>query len=209
MFYTLIKSMKTTLFHTSGIARSGVCFIAALSLGVGSTLADHSVTVNLSGQRIINGLKLYLDSGGVRLDPAKSYTYAVKATCHCTSKSTMLTEVAPSPISLNTLLNTFKPNSAGFLSGTYANLSGKPAFTAIDKIYKAPVVTKKGIGSFSATFVAGVYSGPPYVGPPSNASRLGQVYFRIYNISIVAPLAGLPGTLTFDPGSKLVITAVP
>ncbi len=200
--------MKTTLLHTSGIARSGACLVAALSLGVGSVFADHSVTVDLSGHKIINGLKVYADSGTARLDPATSYTYAVTATCHCASKFTMLTDVAPIPISFTKLLNNFKPDSARFLWGNFANPSGKPAFTVFDKLYTAPVVTKKGIGSFSATFVAGVYNGASLSGPLAATSKLGQVYFRIYNISIVAPLAGLPGTLTFDPGSKLVITAV-
>lgn len=196
--------MKTSLFHTSGIARSGAYLIAALTLGVGSVLADHSVTLDLSGQRIINGLQLYADSGVVRLDPATSYTYAVTATCHGTSKNAMMTEVAPISISFRKLLSTFKQGSGGFLSGTFANPSGKFPITVMNKSYSQPVVTLKGLGSFSATFVAGVYGGPI-----SATSRIGQVHFKIYNISIVAPLGGLPGTLTFDPGSKLVITAVP
>ncbi len=197
--------MKANQFHTSGIARSGACFIAALCLGVGSALADHSVTVDLSGVRIDNGINFFRNSGTARLDPAMSYTYAVTGTCHGTVQNSLMMAIAPSKISFRALLNTLKKGSGGFLSGTCANPSGTFPATLSKHLYTCSATSPLGPVSISVNFNGGVYGGSL----TDPASLRGQVYYQITGTSIVPPIPVTIGALVFNPGSKLVVTAVP
>lgn len=195
--------MKTTQSYLSGIFGFGACLVATLGLGITPLIASNSVTVSLAGAHFTNGQSIFLDSGSARLDPATAYTFEVVGSCHGTGKHSVMISVAPKSISLKALLNSFKPKSAKFLSGTYLNTAGKFPFQAIDKPYSRVISTSAGPVSFSATFTGGVYGGP--VGGPD----VGKVYFNITNVSIVPPAPVTIGALEFDPGAKLVITVKP
>ena len=197
--------MKTNQFQTPGIARSGACFIAALCLSAGAALADHSVTVDLSGVRVDNGIDFFRTSGTARLDPATSYTYVVSGSCHGTVNNSLMSAIAPTSISFRNLLNTFKPNSGGFLSGTYANPGGKFPITLNKHLYRCNAMSPLGPVSISVTFTGGVFGGS--LTAPS--SLRGQVYYKVTGTSIVPPGPLTIGALVFNPGAKLVVTAVP
>ncbi len=196
--------MKTTQYHTSGIARSGACFVAALCLGVGSALAAPSVTLPLGGVVIANGLNQFRNSGDARLDAATNYTFAFSGKCHGEGTNSLMLSLAPSSIGFRDFLNNLKQGSGGFLRGTHANPTGTFPFTVINKPYSYSTTTLLGPASFSAKFEAGVRGGPL-----TGTTLRGQVYYNITNVSIMPPPGYNSGRLVFEPGAKLVITVAP
>ncbi len=202
--------MKTTQSYLSNIRRCGACIVATLGLGLTGASALTSVSIPLGGKVIGDGLSINVSSGAKRLDRATAYTYKLVGTVSCTDPSTsMMAFLVPESIGLKNLLNSFSPGSGNFLSrplsNPFLNPSGDFPITVIQKIYNKEFLTEFGLASISMNFKAGVRSGELHPG------RDGQAYLSLTNVNIIPPSSFPipPGTLTFDPGSKLVITVVP
>lgn len=194
----------------SNIRRYGVCSVAALGLSLTGASALTSVSIPLGGKVVGNGLSIYVNSGAKRLDRATAYTYKLVGTVSCTDPSTtMMAFLVPESIGLKKLLNSFSPGSGNFLSrplsNPFLNPSGDFPITVVKKVYDKDIITEFGFASITMNFKAGVRSGE------LNPGRDGQAFLSLTNVNIIPPsiFPIPPGTLTFDPGSKLVITVVP
>jgi Calx-beta domain len=178
--------MKTTLFNPSSFARLGACVVATLGLGIASAVAVPSVTLLVGGQDFGPGNTMKATSKAL-LSPSVAYEFSVEGTCVGTGGLKKLVKPGtPISVFFNKLT----------LSGTYDNPSGKLPITIFNKTYKATQT----INGVPVTISAKVKGG---------TEANGKVYFEVTNVKVTSPAPLPDGTIRFEPGAKVVISAVP
>lgn len=189
--------MKTTKSHASAICYTAACVIAALSLGATSASAAYaSVTVDVSnlefGQKVavapatgVVPVNLHA-SGNHKLKAATSYSYTITGTCHGTGQ---LASVVPA----GTAISKYIPKAT--LTRTYANPGGKLPIVVVNRL----VSSTQDLGFFTLALSMRVKGG---------VWANGVVYLNVSNFTTNPSLA-VDATLQFDPGAKMVITALP
>lgn len=179
--------MKTPLFNSPSIARTGACFAAALILGMASAFAKPRVALDLSGKEFGTGTDLHLTSTD-KLSAATAYEFKIVGTCRSTGDFEGAIP-AGTPIK-----DVFKRN---LRKGTFSNPGGTRTFVAINKKFSR-TETIPGPIPVDVTFSAKIKGG----------ATNGTVYLHIIKFEIDPDLP-VTGTIKFESGSKLVISVVP
>ena len=180
--------MKTTLINKPAIVRYFSCAAAVLGLGIASAVAASPiVTLSLGSQDFGVGNEIHATSK-LSLTPSTSYKFKVVGTCVGTGS---LAGLVKSGTPISALLSNVK------LSGTHANPGGKLPIVVFDKKYKK---TQRIQGLGKVTLSAVVKGG---------TTAAGKVYFDVTNVKISSAKPLPPGTIRFEPGAKLVVTAAP
>ncbi len=192
--------MKITKSPTSGIVRTAACVFAALSLGATSASAAYAkVTVDLSGkefgQRVVTDPITLIDSvvpvnlhklGNHKLKAATSYSYTITGTVHGNG---VLASYVPAGTTISSYI------SHATLVNTYNNPGGTLPIVVVNK----NVNTTQDIGFLTISVSMRVRGG---------VKADGTVYLDVKNF-VTNPAYAIDATLQFDPGAKMVITALP
>jgi len=181
--------MKTTLFNQPAIVRFFSCAAAVLGLGMAPVLAASSpiITLPLGSQDFGVGNEIHVTSKAA-LAPSVSYKYRVQGTCVGTGA---LAGLVKSGTPISALFDSVK------LSGTYSNPGGKLPIVVFNKKY-SKTTTIKGVGKVTLSAVV-----------KGGTEANGKVYFDVTKVKITSANPLPAGTIRFEKGAKLVITAAP
>lgn len=180
--------MKTIQLHQPAIVRFFSCAVAVLGLGAASAIAASPiVTLPLGAQDFGVGNEIHASSK-LTLSKSTSYKFKVQGTCVGTGA---LAGLVKSGTPISALFSNVK------LTGTYANPSGKFPIVVFNKKY-SKTQTIKGVGkvTISALVKGGTTAG-------------GKVYFDVTNVKIKSATPLPAGTIRFEKGAKLIVTAAP
>lgn len=181
--------MKTALLHQPAIVRFLSCVTAILGLGIASAMAAPSpkITLPIGGQEFGPGKKIHVVSTKDPLEKSTVYGYEVVGTCRGTGA---LAKFVPKGTPIAALFSGIK------LKGTYQNPGGNFPIVVFNKKY-SKTTTIQGIQVTLSAKVKG--------GTDAN----GKVYFDVTNVKIKSAQPLPAGTIKFEGGAKLVITAAP
>jgi hypothetical protein len=158
---------------------------AAVVLASGA-LAQQSVSINLQGVQLANGVNQTRSSAPNTVGAAPRYHYTVTGMVHGTGFLSYLSLTYPNPTPLATVLENLAPGSSAFLTGDFDNCTGTLPYTA-------PPQTNSG-----STVVSGVTINYA-ITLSFSISAAGVASFSLTNV-VLTPSAVIGGLL-FDSGA--------
>ncbi len=170
----------------AGIMHNLVPGIVALS-ACGSAWAQNSVTIDLTGLKLQNGLNQSKTSAPNVIDPATRYKYVVDA--NVKGSSGILAILYPNPVPLAQLFETLNPGSSDFLEGYACNPAGTHPVALIDEPFSGQGSLGGINASVSLNFKTGI-----------NASN--QAFFELTNVVITPSI--LVGSATITSGTAKI-----
>ncbi|MFN0132831.1 MAG: GC-type dockerin domain-anchored protein [Phycisphaerales bacterium] len=156
-----------------------------------ATLAQQSVTINLTDVRLQNGLAQTRSSAPSTISPSFRYTYAISGSA--VGSGFILGTLFPNPTPLAQIFETLQPGSSAFLNGTADNCPGTHPVSLSDQPLSGSQVLLGITINFAANLTTGI-----------DASNFAT--FSLTNV-VLTP-SSLVGSLRITTGSA-VITRVP
>jgi hypothetical protein len=150
-------------------------------------MAAESVSIDLTGVEIRNGVSVERTSAPDTLDPAFAYRYSIDGMVQGAGLG--LGTLFPSPTPLAEAMETLAPGSSDFLTGLVCNASGEHPFELVDQAFEGETVVAGLTVEFAATFGAGL-------------RETGVAWFSITNVTLSPSL--LVGSLRFVSGEVVI-----
>ncbi len=186
----------------SGLTRTLLRAATALALTVAGTAHAAPLgqfSVSIAGKTIGNGGSFAVNSGTKQIFPSKLYKYEFKAKMKG-EPGTPLGALVPSGTSLANFVDSLKPGTSKKLGGTFSNPSGTLPTKVIDlKVSGTRPV--KGVPGLTQIKIAMNIVG--------SIDANGKVSLDVKNVQFVGTPKQKMGSVTFQTGSKLLVSAAP
>ncbi|MFG0285973.1 MAG: GC-type dockerin domain-anchored protein [Phycisphaerales bacterium JB039] len=160
--------------------------IAAL-LCAGAAHADESVSIDLAGAQIKDGVSVFRSSAPDAIDPATSYRYTIDGMVQ--GSGIGLGALFPAPTPLADALEALQPGASDFLTGLVCNPAGTHPVQLVDETFEGQTEIIGITVDFAATFKADI-------------DAAGVASFSITNVNLEPSF--LVGSLTFTSGAAVI-----
>jgi hypothetical protein len=194
---TSITGLQSGLSRTIRRAATALALTLASSAFAAAPIGQFSISI--AGKTLGNGSSISLNSGTKRIVPSKLYTYEFKAKIKG-EPGTPLGILAPSGTSLAKFVDSVKPGISKKLGGTFSNPSGT---------LPAKVIDLKVSGTRPVTGVPGLTQIKIAMDIIGNIDANGKASLEVKNVKIVGTPKQKMGSVTFQGGSKLLLSAAP